>query len=167
VAKVLMVIPPERFRDEELFDTRAVLESGGHHVLVASTRVGDCAGSRGGHADARATLAAQRAADYDAIVFVGGGGSKLLWHDEDALRLAREAAEGGKVLGAICLAPVILGNAGVLQGRNATVAGTEARTIEACGATCTGPGVTVDGKIVTANGPKSSTLFGQRMLELL
>jgi putative intracellular protease/amidase len=55
----------------------------------------------------------------------------------------------------------------VLQGRDATVAGTEARTIEACGATCTGPGVTVDGNIVTANGPKSSTLFGRRVAELL
>jgi len=167
MATILMVIPPERFRDEELFDTRAVLEAGGHHALVASTRIGDCAGSRGGHVDVQTTLDAERAADYDAIVFVGGGGSKLLWDDEDALRLAREAAEGGKVLGAICLAPVILGNAGVLQGRTATVAGTEARTIEACGATYTGPGVTVDGNIVTANGPKSSTLFGERILELL
>jgi len=167
MARVLMVVPPERFRDEELFDTRAALQAGGHSIVVASTRVGECLGSRGGHAYAEVTLDAQRAADYEAIVFVGGGGSKLLWRDEDALRLAREAADGGKVLGAICLAPVILGNASVLQGRNATVAGTEARTIEAAGATYTGPGVTVDGNIVTANGPKSSTLFGQRLAGLL
>lgn len=167
MARVLMVIPPERFRDEELFDTRSALEAGGHRVVVASTRVGECSGSRGGHVHAEVTLATQRAADYDAVVFVGGGGSKLLWHDEDALRLAREAADGDKLLGAICLAPVILGNAGVLQGRQATVAGTEARNIEACGATYTGPGVTVDGNIVTSNGPKSSTLFGQRMAQLL
>jgi protease I len=162
-----MVIPPERFRDVELSDTRSVLEAGGHDVVVASTLVGECPGSRGGHVRAGAALEAQRAADYDAIVFVGGSGSKLLGHDEDALRLAREAADGGKVLGAICLAPVILGNAGVLRGREATVAGAEARTIEACGASYTGPGVTVDGNIVTANGPKSSTLFGQRLGELL
>jgi protease I len=167
MARVLMVISPERFRDEELFDTRAVFDGSGHQVVVASTRIGDCAGSRGGHAYAEATLEAQRAADYDAVVFVGGGGSKLLWHDENALRLAREAADGARVLGAICLAPVILGNAGVLRGRNATVAGTEARTIEARGAVYTGPGVTVDGNIVTANGPKSSTMFGKRVEELL
>lgn len=161
-----MIIPPERFRDEELFDTRAVLQSAGHSVTVASTRVGQCSGSRGGHMHAEA-LGPQRAADYDAVVFVGGGGSKLLWHDEDALRLAREAADCEKVLGAICLAPVILGNAGVLRGHDATVAGTEARTIEACGANYVGPGVVVDRRIVTANGPKSSTLFGQRIVELL
>lgn len=167
MARVLMVVPPERSRDEELFDTRAALQAGGHHVVVASTHVGRCPGSRGGHVYAEVPLDAQRAADYEAIVFVGGGGSKLLWRDEDALRLAREAADGNKVLGAICLAPVILGNAGVLRGRKATVAGTEARTIEMAGAAYTGPGVTVDGNIVTANGPKSATLFGQRLAGLL
>ena len=162
-----MVVAPERYRDEELFDTRAVLESSGHHVVVASTRSGECPGSRGGHVRPDGLLGAQRASDYDAVVFVGGGGCKLLWHDGDALRLAREAAGAGKVLGAICLAPVILARAGVLEGRSATVAGTEAKTIVACGATYAGPGVTVDGRIVTANGPKSSTLFGQRIAGLL
>jgi protease I len=167
MARVLMVVAPERFRDEELFDTRAVLEGRAHSVIVASTRVGECAGSRGGHVFAEAVLGDQRAADFDAVVFVGGGGSKLLWHDEDALRLAREAEAGSKVLGAICLAPVILANAGVLRGREATVAGTEAKTIEAAGATYTSPGVTVDGNIVTANGPKSSTAFGESIADLL
>jgi protease I len=167
VAKVLFVVAPERFRDEELFDTRRVLEESGHDVVIASTRIGGCSGSRGGRVHAVAALGDQRAAGYDAVVFVGGGGSKVLWHNEDALRLARETVEGTKVLGAICLAPVILANAGVLRDRNATVAGTEAGTIEAAGATYTGPGVTVDGNIVTANGPKSSGLFGERIAELL
>jgi protease I len=167
VARILMVVAPERFRDEELFDTRAVLEANGHDVVVASTRLGECPGSRGGHVRPDALLAALRCQDFDAVVFVGGGGCKLLWRDDDALRLARDAASDAKVLGAICLAPVILANAGVLEGRSATVAGTEAKTLEACGATYTGPGVTVDGRIVTANGPKSSTLFGQQIAELL
>jgi protease I len=167
MARILFVVAPERFRDEELFDTRHVLEGSGHDVVIASTRIGECSGSRGGSVRADATLRDQRAVDYDAVVFVGGGGAKLLWQDEDALRLAREADEGAKVLGAICLAPVILANAGVLRNRRATVAGTEAGAIEAAGATYSGPGVTVDGNIVTANGPKSSALFGQRIGELL
>jgi protease I len=162
-----MVVAPERFRDEELFDTRDVLEAAGHEITVASTHLGECPGSRGGHVIPDAPLASQHSEDFDAVVFVGGGGCKLLWNDEDALRLAREAAGERKVLGAICLAPVILANAGVLDGRRATVAGTEAKTIEALGATYTGPGVTVDGRIVTANGPRSSMLFGQRIADLL
>lgn len=167
MAKVLLVIAPERFRDEELFETRAVLVRAGHTAVVASTRSGRCLGSRGGHVEAETTIDLERAGGYDAVVFVGGGGSKALWEHPDTLRLAREAAAEGKVLGAICLAPVILGNAGVLTGRRATVAGTEAATIEGKGAIYTGPGVTVDGKIVTANGPKSSASFGERLAELL
>jgi putative intracellular protease/amidase len=62
---------------------------------------------------------------------------------------------------------VILANAGVLVGKQATAAGTEARTIESKGAKYTGPGVTVDGNVVTGNAPKSSRLFGQKINERL
>ncbi|MBK9942349.1 MAG: DJ-1/PfpI family protein [Kouleothrix sp.] len=67
-----------------------------------------------------------------------------------------------KEVAAICLAPVILANAGILKGRKATVAGTEATTLERQGAQHTGPGVTVDGNLVTGNASKQSKLFGQK-----
>lgn len=76
-------------------------------------------------------------------------------------------ATAGKIVAAICLAPVILANAGVLDGKSATVAGTEARSIESKGARYAGPGVTVDGNVVTGNGPKCSRVFGQKIDELL
>ena len=91
----------------------------------------------------------------------------LLYANADALRIAEEAAAGGKVLAAICLAPVILANAGLLAGKQATVAGTEAAALEGAGATYTGPGVTVDGRLVTANAPKASRRFGQTIAQLL
>lgn len=40
MALVLMVVAPERFRDEELFDTQAELVQAGHQTVIASTRVG-------------------------------------------------------------------------------------------------------------------------------
>jgi hypothetical protein len=51
--------------------------------------------------------------------------------------------------------------------KNAVLAGTEAKTIESKGAKYMGPGVTVDGNIVTGNVLKSSRLFGQKINELL
>lgn len=167
MAKILMVIAPERFRDEELFITREELERAGHEVVIASTRIGTCPGSRGGFATATVCLAEARAVDFDALVFVGGGGSKIYYQHADALRLAREMDQKQGVVAAICLAPVILANAGILQGKNATVAGTEAAALERGGARYCGPGVTVDGRIVTANAPKASRLFGQRIVEVI
>ena len=167
MAKVLMIIAPERFRDEELFITKEELEKDGHETVIASIVKGICAGSRGGFATAAFTLNEVQTGDYDAVVFVGGGGSKIYFANEDVLRVAKEMYKRETVVAAICLAPVILANAGVLKGKNATVAGTEAKTIESMGAKYMGPGVTVDGKIVTCNGPKSSRLFGQKINELL
>ena len=167
MAKVVMIIAPERFRDEELFITREELESAGHETVIASARKGKCPGSRGGYATAILSLDEVRSADFDAAVFVGGGGSKLYFGNHEALRIAKEVNDQGKVLAAICLAPVILANAGVLKGTKATVAGTEAKTIESRGAKYSGPGVTVDGNLVTGNAPKSSRLFGQKINELL
>ena len=167
MALVLLVVAPERFRDEELFDTQAELTQAGHQTAIASTRAGLCPGSRGGQVLAELTLTQVQCNDYAAVVFVGGGGAKLLFQDTDAWRTAREMAQAGKVVAAICLAPVILAYAGVLAGRQATVAGTEAATIEMQGAHYTGPGVTVDGNLVTANGPKSSRQFGRSIAQLL
>ena len=167
MALVLMIVAPERFRDEELFDTQAELAQAGHQTIVASTRAGLCPGSRGGQVMAELTLDQVHCGDYAAVVFVGGGGSKLLFDNADAQRIAQGMAQDGKVVAAICLAPVILANAGVLAGRQATVAGTEAATIAAHGAHYTGPGVTVDENIVTANGPKSSRQFGRRIAQRL
>jgi protease I len=164
---LLMVIPPERFRDEELFATRLALEVAGHAIRIASTRKGTCPGSRGGFAKAELALVDVKPADYDGVVFVGGGGSKVLWDNPEAGAIALEMDRKKKVVAAICLAPVILANAGVLRGKRATVSGTEAKTIAAKGAIYTGPGVTADGNIVTANGPKSSRAFGEKIASLL
>jgi len=167
MAKVVMIIAPERFRDEELFVTKEELEMAGHKIVIASSVKGICPGSRGGFATATMTLNEVKASVYDAVVFVGGGGSKIYFANEEVLRIAKEMYKRKSVVAAICLAPVVLANAGILKGKNATVAGTEAKTIESKGAKYTGPGVMVDGNIVTGNAPKSSKLFGQKINELL
>lgn len=167
MSDVLFIIPPERFRDEELFITKQVLEEDGRKVELASTKTGACLGSRGGGVTVNLVLEEINIDRYSAVVFVGGGGSKLLWKNTLAHKIANDFNNQNKVVAAICLAPVTLAYAGILKGKKATVAGTEAKTLESQGAIYTGPGVTVDGQIVTANAPKASQLFGQTISKLL
>jgi len=167
MSNILMIIPPERFRDEELFVTKEELEKLEHKITITSTKIGICRGSRGGIAHSECDINELDIDKYDAVLFVGGGGSKLLFENKIALQIAREMNTKGKIVAAICLAPVLLANAGVLLNKRATVAGTEAKTIEKKGAQYEGPGVTVDGNIVTANAPKQSKLFGQTIGKLL
>ena len=76
MAQILFIIPPERFRDEELFVTKEELEKNGHGITIASTKKGLCLGSRGGSINSDLILEEVNPQDYQAVVFIGGGGSK-------------------------------------------------------------------------------------------
>ncbi len=167
MANVLMIIPPERFRDEELFFTKEELDNAGIKVSIASTIKGVITGSRGGKAKAELVLNEINTKAFNAVVFVGGGGSKLLFNNANALKIAKDMYKDNKVVAAICIAPVILANAGILKGKKATVFETEAKTIETKGAKYTELGITIDGLVVTANGPGASRRFGQAIVALL
>lgn len=173
--KILMVIAPENFRDEELFVPKEHFEGKGMEVTVASTKKGECIGARGRSANSDIMLDEVNVGDYDAFVFVGGGGTPIIRKEERALEIAREAAAKGKVLGAICWATTILAKAGVLEGKRATVwDGPDAEFgmktseyLEEQGATYSDEGFVVDGKIVTADGPAHAKEFAQAIEELL
>lgn len=168
---MLMVIAPSNFRDEELFDTRAELQKAGHRVVIASTVKGEARGMLGGKANAEIAVSTARAHEFDAIVFVGGIGveESELYEREDVLSLARDGVAGNKVVAAICIAPRILAKAGVLRGRKATCFQdpTTARILADGGATNTRADVEVDGKIITANGPRAARKFGQAIAAAL
>lgn len=167
---VLMVIAPSNFRDEELSLTRDLLEKKGARITVASTTRKAIKGMLGMKVRPDGLLKDSRAADYDAVVFVGGGGARALFENTDAHRLARNAWKHGKVLAAICIAPCILAKAGVLKGHNATVfPGRQfVLLLRQGGATYVrGKAVVEDGRLVTANGPNASARFGDAIVRAL
>lgn len=171
--KVLMVIAPRDFRDEELLETRKVLEAAGARVVVASSTLSEVRGMFGARAKPDILLDGAKAADYDAVVFVGGSGSKVYFEDAKAHALAKGAASAGKVLCAICIAPSILAKAGLLRGKKATVwddkgpAGPFSGNLRSGGATLSADDVVRDGKLVTANGPAAAAKFGRTIIEAL
>ena len=167
MARVLMVIAPSVFRDEEYAHPKAVLEARGAEVITASRSVGICHGKLGMTAEATVALADAEASDYDAVVFVGGGGAETYFDDPAAHRLARATLEAGRVLGAICIAPSILARAGLLHGVRATAFASQKDDLIAHGAVWTGAPVEVSGAIVTANGPEAARDFGMEIADTL
>lgn len=167
--RVCMVIAPDRFRDEELFETRRVLEAGGVRVTVASRTTAPAKGMLGGVAKPDIAVDAIDPAAYDALVFVGGGGAEVYFDDAKVHALARSAEQGGKLVAAICIAPSILANAGLLAGRKATVwnGAKYVGILKAKGATYLEAPVVRDGRFVTGNGPEAAREFGEALLEAL
>ena len=168
--RLLVVVAPARFRDEELFEPLDEFRKKGIETTVVSTRAGTCIGMLGGTVDAKETIKDQVAASFDGIVVVGGNGSpEYLWNHEPLIRLVQDFYGQKKVIGAICLAPVVLAQAGVLKGRDSTVFVTpdSRREMEKGGATLKRAGVVSQGHIITADGPASARAFAKAIIVAL
>lgn len=168
--RALIVIAQNGYQDKELAGTQDALLAAGFEVTVASKEAGPCVGKFGGTEEALLALREVDAVAYDVLAFIGGPGARELANDTEAILLARTRADSGKLLGAICIAPTILAAAGVLAGKNATVwddgEGTQQQFLMTHGATYTGEPVTVDGLIVTANGPDAAEEFGRTLARM-
>lgn len=165
--KVLMIIASQNFRDEEFAKPKEILSQAGYEITVASSRTGEIRGMLGMTAQADTTIDQINPADYDAIIFVGGSGASEYWNNPTAHRIAQEGVKLNKVVAAICIAPLTLGKAGVLQGKKACAFPSVISDLAQTGASITRSEVTVDGNIVTAQGPEAAEKFGQTILELL
>lgn len=101
--------------------------------------------------------------DADLLLLPGGmPGSKNLNAHEGVRQALLAHAAKGRLIGAICAAPMVLGSLGLLQGKRATCSpGFE---IYLTGAEYTGELVTVDDKIITGEGPAASMPYAYTLL---
>jgi protease I len=169
VRRALIIIAKTGYQDQEYAGTRAGLQAANFEIVIGSTEAGECLGKLGGTETADTALRDVEVADYDRVAYIGGPGAHSLKDEPEALRIAQEAVAARKPLGAICIAPTILAAAGVLHGKKATVwngDGEQNAFLQSHGASYTGELVTVDGLIVTGNGPVAADAFGKALAEL-
>jgi protease I len=165
--KVVFIVGHRSFRDEELLKPRQILEEAGVQATVASSALTPATGMLGAVVKPDLLVRDVKPADYDAVIYVGGVGAEEYWNDKQAQEIARETVAKGKLLAAICLAPVTLANAGVLNGKRATVWHSEGDRLKEKGAQYTGNDVEVEGKLITGNGPEAAEEFGRALLKAL
>ncbi|HCW32632.1 MAG: ThiJ/PfpI domain-containing protein [Candidatus Peregrinibacteria bacterium GW2011_GWF2_39_17] len=164
--KFLFVIAPDGYQDIEYNDPKTVLEVSGHQVVSASTTK-VAYGSLGGKISVNLLLKNAKVEDYDGIAFIGGPGSYIYFNDPVAQKLAQSFYAANKLTCAICAAPSILANAGLLDGKIATCYPGQAENLKAHGAHYTGNPVEQDGILVTASGPPAAKAFGEAICTAL
>jgi len=170
--KAAIIISPGDFNDEEYFITKCVLEDSGLTTKTVSTAMGEVVGSFGGEAKVDYMIDDLNLTEFDGIILIGGAGASRYFDDEKIHKIIKDAVAENKVLGAICIAPVILAKAGVLKGKKATVWNSPldrspVKILKQGGAIYQNFDVVVDGNIVTANGPMSARRFGESLTRIL
>lgn len=170
--KVAMIIAFRDFRDAEYFIPKEILEGAGAKITTVSTKLGTAIGADGGDTEVDLLLENLNVADFNGIVFIGGPGCLQYLDNESSYKVVRETVEQNKVLGSICISPMILAKAGVLSGKRATVWSSPMdkgpiRILEEGGAIYQDEMVVVDGKLITGNGPAAAEKFTQTLIETL
>lgn len=171
--RVLVVIAPRNFRDEELTEPIRYLETSGIAYDVVSTMKGAAKGMLGVTFIIERTISEiwkEGTSEYAGIIIIGGGGSpEYLWNNRTLISIIQQFEKEEKIISAICLSSVVLAQAGVLHGKKATVWNDDQaiEEIRKGGGTFVSQPVVVDGRIITANGPTAAAGFGEKVTKAI
>ncbi len=155
------------FEEIEALAPVDILRRGGVEIKTVSTTGSEYAEtSHGITVKADLTFEDADLSDADVLLIPGGmPGAKNLDEHEGVRRALIDHAAKGKLVGAICAGPMVLGHLGLLQGRRATCYPGFENHLE--GAHYTAELFTLDGNVITGEGPAATLPYAYKILSLL
>jgi 4-methyl-5(b-hydroxyethyl)-thiazole monophosphate biosynthesis len=145
-----------------------LLRRAGIEVVSAGLATGPVRASRGTVLVPDATLDEALKQDYDMVVLPGGmPGAKHLNEDPRVRALLHKMADSGRFTAAICAAPLVLAEAGLLTGKRATSYPGFVDKMNLPDVTYVHEPVVQDGNIITSRGPGTAMDFALGLIEAL
>jgi protease I len=164
------ILAADMFERVELEQPRDALQDAGAEIEIVSLQPGEIQGFD--HFEPADKVKVDRAVeevsadDYDALMIPGGvGNPDQLRGDENAVAFVRSFFEQGKPVAAICHAPWVLVEAGVVRDRKLTSWPTLQTDIRNAGGTWVDEEVVVDSGLVTSRKPDDIPAFSEKMIE--
>lgn len=164
---MIVMLLAEGFEEIEAIAPLDILRRAGLQVITAGIGGAEITGAHGicVRADARIEDIAGRTPDM--IILPGGSlGVKNLGASEKARALIVKCANAGKYVAAICAAPTLLAEMGLLENRHAVCYPTVADQMSGV-VYCGGEQVVQDGKFITAEAAGVAIEFGLKLAEVL
>lgn len=160
-----LVIIADGFEEIETVTPVDLLRRGGVDVSVASLAENrSVTGRTGITLQADTTLAARATQVFDALILPGGPGVKHLRSDPRVRSILETHTAAGRWIGAICAAPTVLHDAGLLKDRRYTAHFSVANELPAI---LGNERVVVDGTLITSRGAGTALDFGLMLVEKL
>jgi 4-methyl-5(b-hydroxyethyl)-thiazole monophosphate biosynthesis len=166
MAKKRVLLPlGEGFEEIEAIVPMDLLRRGDVEVVaVALERAAAVTGAHGISVGVGGTVGECSMAAFDALLLPGGAAVGALRKNPDVARLVRETVQGGKLLAAICAAPLLLHDLGLLENRRFTA---YPSVLEGIPGRDGNAAVVEDGDLITASGPGAAAPFALAILRRL
>ena len=168
--KRVAIVGADMVERVELIEPRKALQEAGATTELISLKPGEI--KTFNHFDPAASEKVDKpveeadASDYDALLIPGGvGNPDQLRGDENMVAFVRSFFEQGKPVAAICHAPWVLIEAGVVRDRTMTSWPTLATDLRNAGANWVDEEVVVDSGLVTSRKPDDIPAFNEKMIE--
>jgi protease I len=168
--KTVAVLATDGVELIELIEPVKALRDAGAVVEIVSLKAGDFQGfnhlTPGDKVTADKAVAGVDASAYSALMLPGGvANPDQLRADPDAVKFVRAFFDAGKPVAAICHAPWLLIEAGVVEGRTLTAFNSIRTDLRNAGANVVDEEVVVDDGLVTSRKPDDIPAFNARMIE--
>ncbi|SEN87077.1 type 1 glutamine amidotransferase domain-containing protein [Palleronia pelagia] len=168
-AKIL-IIASDGFEQSELMEPKKQLSEAGATVHVATPDGDAITGwdetDWGEKVAADVKISETDISDYDAVVLPGGQiNPDVLRLNEDAVARIRDFGMSGKPLAAICHAPWLLIEAGLVKGKRLTAYPSIRTDLRNAGAEVVDETVAQDGNLITSRNPGDLDAFCRAIIE--
>ena len=168
--KRIAILAADGFEQSELERPMHALEEAGANVSIVSPNKDTIQGmhhaDKGDKFDVDIPLESAREEDFDALMLPGGlMNPDTLRSTAEAVNFVRAFASSGKPIGAICHAPWILIEAGLVQGRRMTSWPAIQTDVKNAGGSWQDAEVVVDNGVVTSRTPDDIPAFVGKLIE--
>lgn len=168
-----MILATDGFEQSELMEPKANLESAGFETTVVSLESGKIRGwdqkDWGDSVKVDKTVdEISSCAGYDALLLPGGQmNPDILRMNKKAIEIVKMFDHTKKPIAAICHAPWLLIEAGLVEGKTATSWPSLRTDLKNAGANVVDQEVAVDGNIITSRKPEDIPAFSKALIEML
>ena len=173
MTKRVMILATNGFEQSELMKPKANLANAGIETEIVSLESGEIKGWKdNGWGE---SVAVDKTVDdvsscegYDALLLPGGQmNPDILRMNERAVAIVREFGMADKPIAAICHAPWLLAEAGLIDGKTVTGWPSIRTDLKNAGAKVVDQEVAPDGNLITSRNPDDIPAFSKALIEML